>query len=116
MSEQPAAPLTAYHGPEYAVPWPTPPLDGAELLTFWGMGSATTEPFTLPGDASIRIAVEAGPFVLRVLRPDGTDGATIAPIPNPGLALGAIPQCGTYTLDVQTSGRWGITIAFFAPG
>jgi hypothetical protein len=115
MSEQPVAPLSAHHGPEYAVPWPTPPIPGTELITFWGTGPATTEPFVLPGDASVRIAVEKGPFTLRVLRPDGTDGATLAPIPDAGLALGAIPQGGTYTLDVQTTGNWGVSIVFF-PG
>jgi hypothetical protein len=68
----------------------------------------------LPRDASIRIAIQSAPFTLHVLLPDGSAGATIAPIASAGLALGAIPQGGTYTLKVQTAGNWGITIVFFA--
>jgi hypothetical protein len=104
--------LAPMHGPENAVPWPTPPIPGTSMLTFWGTGDANTQEFTLPSDASVRIAVEKGPFALRVLRPDGTDGANIATIPNAGLGLGAIPKGGTYTLDVRTSGSWGISIVF----
>jgi hypothetical protein len=85
------------------------------MLSFWGKGDAVTEPFELPGDASVRIAVEAGPLELRVLRPDGTTGADVAPIPNAGLALAAIPAGGTYTLEVKTAGSWGITVVFMAP-
>lgn len=107
-------PLAPLHGPENAVPWPTPPIPGTAMLTFWGSGDATTQPFTLPGDASVRIAVEKGPLTVRVLRSDGSDGANIAPIPNAGLGLGAIPEGGIYTLDVRTTGSWGITIVFMA--
>jgi hypothetical protein len=114
MSDRPTAPLVPRHGAEHAVPWPTPPIPGTALLSFWGKGPGATEPFVLPGDASLRIAAETGPFVLRVLRPDGTDGATVAPVPNAGLALGAIPQGGTYTLDIRTEGCWGVTIVFVA--
>jgi|GEM_PF-2782007 len=112
MSEQPAERLAPRHGPEQAVPWPTPHIPGTAMLTFWGVGDQTTQEFTLPGDASMRIAVEKGPLTVRVLRPDGSEGATLAPIPNAGLALGAIPTGGTYTLEVQTLGAWGITIVF----
>jgi hypothetical protein len=49
---------------------------------------------------------------LRVLRPDGTEGAAVAPIPDAGMALAAIPEGGTYTLDVRTAGAWGITVVF----
>jgi hypothetical protein len=108
-------PLAPIHGPEKAVPWPTPPIPGTSTLTFWGSGDATTQQFTLPGDASVRIAVEKGPLTVRVLRGDGTDAADIAPIPNAGLGLGAIPEGGTYTLDVRTAGSWGITIVFMTP-
>jgi hypothetical protein len=107
-------PLAPIHGPEKAVPWPTPPIPGTSMLTFWGSGDATTQQFTLPGDASVRIAVEKGPLTVRVLRGDGTDAANIAPIPNAGLGLGAIPEGGTYTLDVRTAGSWGISIVFMA--
>jgi hypothetical protein len=82
------------------------------MLTFWGTGDATTQAITLPSDASVRIAVEKGPMTLRVLRPDGSEGASIAPIPNAGLALGAISQAGTYTLEVKTEGKWGVTVVF----
>ncbi len=112
MSDRPPAPIAPRHGAEFAVPWPTPPIPGTALVTFWGSGDATSEPFTLPGDASVRIAAETGPFALRVLNPDGTDGAAIAPVPTGGLALGAIPRGGTYTLDVRTAGRWGVTVVF----
>jgi hypothetical protein len=99
-------------GPERAVPWPTPPIPGTSMLTFWGSGDQSTEEFTLPGDASMRMAAEKGPFVVRLLNPDGTDATKLAPVPNGGLALGAIPQGGTYTLEVKTPGRWGITVVF----
>ena len=73
MSEKPAA-VAPKHGAEHAVPWPTPPIPGTSVLTFWGSGDRTTDPFVLPGDASVRIVAEKGPLALRVLRPDGTDG------------------------------------------
>jgi len=114
VSEQPTR-VAPVAGPERAVPWPTPPIPGTSMLTFWGSGDQTSEPFTLPGDASVRMAIEEGPFVLRVLNPDGTDAATLAPVPDGGMALGAIPQGGTYTLEVKAPGRWGITVVFFAP-
>jgi hypothetical protein len=107
-------PLAPMHGQEKAVPWPTPPIPGTSMLTFWGSGDATTQEFALPSDASVRIAVERGPFALRVRRPDGSDGADIAPIPDAGLGLGAITEGGTYTLEVRTGGSWGITIVFFS--
>ena len=106
------APVT---GAGKAVPWPTPPIPGTTLLTFWGTGDQLSEVFTLPGDASVRIAVEKGPFVLRVLNPDGSDATKIAPVPDGGMALGAIPHGGTYTLEVKAPARWGITVVFFAP-
>jgi hypothetical protein len=101
------------HGPEKAVPWPTPPIPGTSMITFWGKGDAATEEFALPADASVRIAVETGPATVRVLRPDGTEGATVAPIPNAGMALAQIPAAGTYALEVRTAGSWGITVVFF---
>jgi hypothetical protein len=83
-------------------------------MTFSGNGDATTQEFALPTDAALRIAVEKGPLALRVLRSDGTEGATLSPIPTAGLALGAIPQAGTYTLEVRTLGRWAVTVVFGA--
>ena len=115
MSDQPAAPLAPLPGVEHAVPWPTPPIPGTSMLTFWGKGDATTQDFTLPADASVRIAVEKGPTALRVLRPDGTEGAAVAPIPDAGLALAQIPAGGVYRLEVRTAGSWGITVIFFTP-
>ncbi len=108
-------PLAPLHGAEHTVPWPTPPIPGTSMLSFWGKGDQTTEPFTLPGDASMRIAVEKGPMTLRVLRPDSSEGATVAPIPDAGLALAAIPEGGTYTLEVKTAGSWGVTVVFMTP-
>lgn len=108
-------PLAARYGTEHAVPWATPPIPGTHQLSFWGHGDGVTEPFVLPGDASVRVVVETGPFVLRVLRPDGSEGAPQVPVPNPGLALSAIPAGGTYTLEVRTSGSWGVTVVYFAP-
>lgn len=115
MNEPVTKPLAPIHGTEHAVPWPTPPIPGTSMLSFWGKGNQITEPFTLPSDGSMRIAVEAGPMELRVLCPDGSEGATVAPIPNAGLALAAIPTGGTYTLEVKTTGSWGITIVFMTP-
>jgi hypothetical protein len=106
-------PLTPIYGPEKAVPWPTPPIPGTSMLTFWGKGDATTQEFTLPGDASVRIAVGQGPMALRVLRPDGSEGASVTPIPDAGLALAQIPTGGTYRLEVRTAGSWGVSLVFF---
>lgn len=108
-------PLAALHGPEHAVPWPTPPIPGTALVTFWGTGDATTEPFEVSEEASVRMAVETGPFAVRVLNPDGTDAADLAPVPRPCMALGSIPAAGTYTLAVRATGAWGVTVAFRAP-
>jgi hypothetical protein len=114
MSEQPAKPIAPMHGPNNAVPWPTPLPPHASVMTFSGNGDATTQEFALPSDAALRIVVEKGPMVLRVLKLDGTEGATLTPIPTGGLALGAIPQAGTYTLEVRTSDRWAVTVVFGA--
>jgi hypothetical protein len=114
MSDHPARPIAPMHGPENAAPWPVPLPPGASVMTFSGNGDATTQEFALPSDAALRIAAEKGPMVLRVLRSDGTEGATLSPIPTAGLALGAIPQGGTYTLEVRTSGRWVVTVVFGA--
>ena len=113
MSEKPAA-VAPKHGAEHAVPWPTPPIPGTSVLTFWGSGDRTTDSFVLPGDASVRIVAEKGPLALRVLRPDGTDGATLAPAGG-GMTLGMIPAGGTYTLDVRAPARWGVTVVFITP-
>ena len=113
MSDQTAA-VTAKHGAEHAVPWPTPPIPGTSMFTFWGNGDQTTEAFVLHGDASVRIVAEKGPLTLRVLCPDGTDGAQISPVGG-GMSLGMIPAGGTYTLDVRAPARWGVTVVFMTP-
>jgi hypothetical protein len=110
-----STPLAPLHGPEHAVPWPTPPIPGTVQLTFWGTGDATTEFFALASDASVRMAVETGPLEVRVLREDGTSGADLAPVPTGCLALGAIPEAGTYRLEVRATGNWGVTIVFMPP-
>lgn len=115
MSE-PRTPIAPLRGEEHAIPWATPPIPGTELLTFRGSGDAVTEAFVLPGDASVRVTVEGGPFALRVLRPDGTEGAPRVAVPHSGLALSAVPQGGTYTLEVLTSGPWGVTIVYLKAG
>jgi hypothetical protein len=76
MSDQPAKLIAPMHGPNNAVPWPTPLPPHASVMTFSGNGDATTQEFALPSDAALRIAVEKGPMVLRVLKLDGTEGAT----------------------------------------
>jgi hypothetical protein len=110
-----STPLAPLHGPEHAVPWATPPIPGTALVTFWGTGDATTEAFATTGEASLRMAVETGPFELRVVRPDGTGGADLAPVPRGCLALGSIPEAGTYHLEVRATGNWGVTVVFAAP-
>ncbi len=112
MSEHATERMIPLNGPEHAVPWPTPFLPGTTMLTFWGTGDRVTEPFVLTGDASVRIAAEKGPFVMRVLHPDGTDATALAPLPNGGLGLGAIPRAGTYALEVRAPGTWGVTVVF----
>jgi hypothetical protein len=109
-----AKPIAPMHGLKNAVPWPVPLPPDASVMTFSGNGDAATQEFALPSDAALRITVEKGPMVLRVLKSDGTEGATLMPIPTRGLALGAIPQAGTYTLEVRTSDRWAVTVVFGA--
>jgi hypothetical protein len=84
-------------------------------VTFWGTGDATTEFFAITSDASVRMAIETGPFEVLVLREDGTSGADLAPLPTGCLALGSIPEAGTYRLDVRATGNWGVTVVFTAP-
>jgi hypothetical protein len=115
MSEQTAVPIAPVSGAENAIPWPTPTLPGTSVLTFRGYGNQRTEAFALPGDASVRIAAERGPFVLRVVRPDGSDAVNPADMTFGGLGLGAIPEGGTYSFEVRTAERWGITVVFEAP-
>jgi hypothetical protein len=115
MSEQTAVPIPAMAGAESAIPWPTPMLPGMSVLTFRGYGNQTTEAFVLPSDASVRIAAERGPFVLRVIRPDGIDAVNPANMRFGGFGLGAIPEGGTYTFEVRTAASWGITVVFAAP-
>ena len=116
MSETTAEPLAPMHGPQHAVPWPTPTIPGTAMVSFWGSGDRTTREFTLPGDASVRIAVETGPLTLRVLRPDGTEGAAAATMPGAGLGLAPIAAGGTYVLEVQAKGAWGVTVVFMTEG
>jgi hypothetical protein len=115
MNEATAALVAPVSGYENAIPWVTPPLPGMSVLTFRGYGDGRTEPFVLPGDASVRIAAERGPFGLRVVRPDGTDAVNPANMRFGGLGLGAIPEGGTYALEVRTAGCWGITVVFAEP-
>ncbi len=110
-----STPLAPLHGPDHAVPWPTPPIPGTVQITFWGTGDAATEFFATASDASVRMAVETGPFEVRVLREDGTSGADLAPVPHACLALGSIPEAGTYRLDVRATGNWGVTVVSMAP-
>lgn len=109
------APLAPLHGPDHAVPWPTPPIPGTVQITFWGTGDATTEFFATASEASVRMAVETGPFEVCVLREDGTSGADLAAVPRACLALGSIPAAGTYRLDVRATGNWGVSVVFIAP-
>jgi hypothetical protein len=115
MSQQTAELIAPVSGAENAIPWPTPPLPGFSMITFRGYGDGRTEPFVLPGDASVRIAAERGPFVLRVVRPDGTDAVNPANMRYGGLGLGAIPQGGTYAFEVRTAAGWAITVVFATP-
>ncbi|MCS6863718.1 MAG: hypothetical protein RMJ56_01815 [Gemmataceae bacterium] len=102
-------------GLPYAVPWPTPLIPGASIISFWGVGNQITQEFTLPAEASLRLAVQQGPFVVHVRCRDGSEPAPVAPLSTPGLALAAIPAAGTYYLEVEATGAWGISIVFFTP-
>lgn len=107
--------LAPMAGLQYAVPWPTPLIPGAAIISFWGAGDQTTQEFTLPAEASLRMAVEKGPLTVHVRRPDGSEPAPVSPIPTAGLALAAIPEAGTYYLEVEATGAWGISIVFLNP-
>jgi hypothetical protein len=101
------------HGVQHAIAWPIPVPSGCSALTFRGAGVQTTEEFLLPGNAVLRIAAEkTGPFLLRVRRPDGSTLADVADLPNGGLAIMAIPEGGTYTIEVRAPARWGVTVVY----
>jgi hypothetical protein len=106
--DQRPAPL---HGARHAMPWPTPLPPGCSALSFYGAGGQATQAFVLAGDAALRIGAEKGPFVLHVRRPDGS-ALEVADLPEGGLALMAIPEGGTYTLEIQAPARWAVTVVF----
>jgi hypothetical protein len=92
------------------LPWPTPLPPDASVMTFSGNGDATTQEFALQSDAAPRIAVEKGPMALRVLKSDGTEGATLRPIPTSGFGAGRNPTSGhlhTRSANVGPLGRDG---------
>lgn len=105
--------LPPKHGIEHAVPWPIPPQPpGASVLSFWGSGDQVTEPFTLDGDAVLRIAIEKGLLLLRLLCPDGSELGQPTTMPGPGLAMDDIPVPGTFVLEVRAEGRWAISVVY----
>ncbi len=112
MSQHTADLIAPVSGAENAVRWPTPAVPGTSVLTFRGYGDGRTEPFVVPADASVRIVAERGPFGLRVVRPDGSDAVSPASMPFGGLGLGALPEGGTYAMEVRAPGLWGITVVF----
>jgi hypothetical protein len=101
-------------GPENSVPWPLPPTPGTQLSTFWGSGKATTGTFVLRADAALRIAVNGGPFKLRIRRSDGTFLRDVAALDGEELCLGllAIPVGGSYSLVIEAPAdvQWGVTV------
>lgn len=115
MSAQTAELIAGVPGAENAIRWPTAMVPGASALTFRGYGDGRTEPFALPGDASVRIVAERGPFVLRVVRPDGSDAVRPANMGYGGFGLGAIPEGGTYAFEARAPGLWGVTVLFAEP-
>jgi hypothetical protein len=106
-----SARIAARYGAEHAIPWATPPIPGTALVTFRGTGDGTSEPFALPGAASVR-ASAVGALALRVLGADGTQ-ATEVNAPHGGPALAELQNAGTYVLDVRASGDWGVTVVYF---
>ena len=105
--------LRPMHGIEQAVPWPIPPqAAGASVMSFWGSGDQITEPFTLDGDAALRIVIERGLLLLRIVCPDGRELGQQTRMPGPGLALDDIPIAGTFMLEVRAEGRWAISVVY----
>jgi hypothetical protein len=102
------------HGVEHAVPWPIPLRPESSVMSFWGSGNQTTQPFTLFGDAALRIVIESGLLFLRVLLPDGNQLGNESKMAGPGLALDSIPMGGTFTLEVLATARWAITVIYYA--
>ena len=102
--------LVPARGVEHAVPWPVPLRPTASVLSFWGSGDQTTQPFVIDGDAALRITIESGLLDLRVLCPDGSEVGHQTTMAGPGLALDSIPFGGTFVLEVRASARWGITV------
>jgi hypothetical protein len=107
--------LRPMYGIEHAVPWPIPPqTPGASVMSFWGSGEQITEPFVLHGDAALRIVIERGLLLLRVLCPDGSELGSQTTMPGPGLAMDDIPIAGRFLLEVRASDRWAITVIYAA--
>jgi hypothetical protein len=105
-------------GADNTVPWPLPPFEGAQMLTFWGTGSARSAEFTLPSDGVLRI-VARGPIEVRVRRKDGSylsDRACLA-AKQEQLAIMGIPSSGTYSLVVESHAEvdWGVTVLYMGP-
>lgn len=97
-------------GAENSIPWPFPLRGGSHVLTFWGDGSARTESFILPGDGALRILPNGSAFELRVRREDGSFLPEVARLSKGALGLMAITEGGSYTLDIEAQGEWGVTV------
>jgi hypothetical protein len=100
-----------------SVSWPFPPPAGAQTLTFRGSGNATTRTFSLDYDAALRIVAEGGPLKLRIMRSDGTfetfvGDATELRIKVGEYTLAAIREGGTYSIVIESSARWGVTVVY----
>ncbi len=104
--------LPPISGTNTPIPWPLPLPPEMQTLTFRGEGNNTTEEFTLQADAALRIIVENGPFTLRVRKADGTFLSDVARVADKGLALMAIPERGRYSLVIDSSSRWGVTVVY----
>lgn len=108
-------------GPDNAVPWPMPSPLGAQMLTFWGTGSARSEAFTLQSDAALRVVTRKGSIEVSVQREDQTFLSDRVCLDGNQVCLGmmAIPRSGTYSLVVesQTGMDWGVTVLYMGhPG
>jgi hypothetical protein len=103
-------------GANNAVPWPMPVLNGADVVSFWGTGSAITTELVLPSDAALRIVAQGGPIEIRVGRDDGTflDDTASAEAIVPVFGLMAIPASGTYVLAISaaTEVKWGVSVVY----
>ncbi len=97
------------YGADFAVPWFAPLSPAHQAHTYWGRGPATTSMMTT-NDASLRIVAAEHPISIIVKRADGTIKDDIAECPVGVFSMAQLLDQGTFCLQIDAVGSWGITV------